>query len=152
MTISKSTISKSTISKSGKNSTTTIHDLFPGMFPRRMSAEEMERHAREEKIRDLLPDEEDDSINKLYDARLTGRLIGYLKPYRGMTVWALILMSIASIFHTIAPWLIGRAIDDGLRINSLANLRWWTVAFLVVTVGEWAINYKRIDLMAFVGT
>ena len=152
MTISKSTISKSTISKSGKNSTTTIHDLFPGMFPRRMSAEEMERHAREEKIRDLLPDEEDDSINKLYDARLTGRLIGYLKPYRGMTVWALVLMSIASIFHTIAPWLIGRAIDDGLRSNSLANLRWWTVAFLVVTVGEWAINYKRIDLMAFVGT
>ncbi len=146
------TISKSTISKSGKNSTTSVHDLFPGMFPRRMSAEEMERHAREEKIRDLLPDEEDDSINKLYDARLTGRLISYLKPYRGMTVWALVLMSIASIFHTIAPWLIGRAIDDGLRINSLANLRWWTVVFLVVTVGEWAINYKRIDLMAFVGT
>jgi hypothetical protein len=45
---------------------------------RRASAEDEERRAREDKIRDLLPEEEADNIGKAYDGRLLARLIAYL--------------------------------------------------------------------------
>ncbi|HXF61042.1 MAG TPA: ABC transporter ATP-binding protein [Caldilineaceae bacterium] len=123
-----------------------------GPFGRRASAEEEERRVREEKIRDLLPDEEEDTIGKAYDARLLGRLLTYLRPYRARTIAAVVSMAVSSLMSVAAPWLIGRAIDDGIRAGSLAALRWWTVAFIVAAVVELITNRQRIALMAYVGT
>jgi ATP-binding cassette subfamily B protein/subfamily B ATP-binding cassette protein MsbA len=122
------------------------------LFGRRASAEEQERLAREEKIRDLLPEEEDDPIGKAYDARLVNRLIQYLNPYRLRTIMALALMAISSLLSVAGPWLIGRAIDDGIRAGAMDQLRLWTVLFIVANVGEWVTNRGRIALMAYVGT
>jgi hypothetical protein len=47
---------------------------------RRVSAEDEERRVREEKVRDLLPEEDEDTIGKVYDARLLGR--GHTKGAR----------------------------------------------------------------------
>ena len=123
-----------------------------GPFGRRASAEDEERRAREEKIRDLLPDEEEDNIGKVYDARLLGRLLAYLRPYRARTIAAVVSMAISSLMSVAGPWLIGRAIDEGIRAGSLAVLRWWTVAFIVAAVVELITNRQRIALMAYVGT
>lgn len=123
-----------------------------GPFARRASAEEEERRAREEKIRDLLPDEEEDTIGKAYDARLLGRLITYLGPYRTRTIVAIILMSISSLLSVAGPWLIGRAIDQGIRAGSMSQLRWWTLLFIVAALFEWFTNRGRIAIMAYVGT
>ena len=123
-----------------------------GPFGRRASAEEEERHAREEKVRDLLPEEEEDTIGKAYDTRLLGRLMTYLRPYQGQTIWAIVLMAIASLLSVAGPWLIGRAIDQGIRTGSLQTLRQWTIIFVVAAVIEWITSRQRIAIMAYVGT
>jgi ATP-binding cassette subfamily B protein/subfamily B ATP-binding cassette protein MsbA len=123
-----------------------------GPFARRASAEEQERLAREEKIRDLLPEQEEDTIGKVYDARLLSRLMQHLRPYQARTIIAVILMAVSSLMSVSWPWLIGRAIDEGIRAGSLANLRMWTLVFVGVALVEWATNRGRIALMAYVGT
>ncbi len=122
------------------------------LFGPRLSAEEQERLAREDKIRDLLPEEEEDTIGKAYDSRLLRRLFTYMRPYRARMVAAVILMSISSLLSVAGPWFIGQAIDQGIRAGSLPQLRLWTVIFLLAAVLEWATNRSRIALMAYVGT
>ena len=117
-----------------------------------MSAEEEERHSREERIRDLLPDEDEDTLGKAYDGRLVRRLGDYLRPYSFQTIVAVLLMVVSSIFAVALPWIIGQAIDLGIRGQSVSTLRMWTIAFVVASVLEWVTNRGRILLMAYVGT
>lgn len=114
--------------------------------------EEQERRAREERIRDLLPTEDADAIGRAYDSRLLGRLAQYLRPYQTKTVIAVIAMIISSIMSVAGPYLIGRAVDDGIRAGSLADLRFWTLVFIAAAVIEWYTGRVRISLMAYVGT
>lgn len=123
-----------------------------GPFTKRASAEEQERLAREEKIRDLLPDQDEDTIGKVYDGRLLGRLLAYLRPYLRRTTVAVVLMAISSLLSVAGPWIIGQAIDDGIRAGSLSQLRLWVAFFVVAVVLEWITNRGRIALMAYVGT
>jgi ATP-binding cassette, subfamily B, multidrug efflux pump len=113
--------------------------------------EEKEAALREEKIKDLLPDEED-SIGKAYDGRLVRRLLQYIIPYKRQMIIALIFMAVTSLLSVAAPWIIGRAIDDGVRAGDMSTLRFWTVAFIVTAVVEWLTNRTRIAIMAYVGT
>lgn len=117
----------------------------------RLSLEEQERLSREEKIKDLLPEEED-LLGKAYDARLVRRVGQYLRPYQSRLVTALILMVVTSLLSVAGPWIIGRAIDNGIRGGSLEPLRLWTILFLVVALGEWWTNRGRVYIMAYVGT
>lgn len=145
--------SKSSIpAKPALLSTTGAGSIRFGPFGRRASAEEEERMAREEKIRDLLPDEEEDNIGRVYDARLLGRLLHYLRPYQTRTVVAIVLMAVSSLLSVAGPWIIGRAIDSGIRAGSLGQLRYWTALFVVAALLEWITNRGRIALMAYVGT
>ncbi|HET6443267.1 MAG TPA: ABC transporter ATP-binding protein [candidate division Zixibacteria bacterium] len=114
--------------------------------------EQQERLAREERIKDLLPDEDDDSLGKAYDSDLARRLLDFNRPYMGRLVTAIILMVISSLLSVSGPWIIGKAIDDGIRANDLEQLRYWTILFLIVSLGEWITNRGRIAIMAFVGT
>jgi ATP-binding cassette subfamily B protein/subfamily B ATP-binding cassette protein MsbA len=122
-----------------------------GRFDLAISIEEQERREREEKIKDLLPDE-DELLGKAYDSRLVRRLFGYLRPYGRKLAAAIVLMVINSLLGVAGPWIIGRAIDDGIRAGSFTTLRFWSVLFIVAAVGEWVSNRGRISLMAFVGT
>lgn len=122
------------------------------LFGTRLTMEEQERRAREERIRDLLPTEDADAISKAYDTRLLSRLFSYMRPYRWQTILAVVAMTISSIMSVAGPYLIGRAVDDGIRAGSLAQLRFWTVALLVAVAIEWYTSRVRISLMAFVGT
>jgi ATP-binding cassette subfamily B protein/subfamily B ATP-binding cassette protein MsbA len=122
------------------------------LFGNRLTMEEQERRAREERIRDLLPSEDADAISKAYDSRLLGRLASYVGPYQWQTIAAIAAMIVSSIMSVAAPYIIGRAVDDGIRAGSLSQLRFWTVAFLVAALVEWYTGRLRISLMAFVGT
>ena len=139
-----------------------------------LSLEEQERRAREEKIQDLLPDE-DEALGKAYDSGLVRRLLQQTAPYKGKLFAAIIFMAISSLLSVAIPWIIGRAIDYGIRAGepdilqewtvSFIRLLWgenagapfdivrfWTIALLLAAVGEWLTNRARIALMAFVGT
>lgn len=110
-----------------------------------------ERERREERIKALLV-EEDDNLGKVYDSRLVSRLIAYNKPYLKQLIVAIILMIISSLLSVAGPWIIGKAIDDGIRLSNLDTLRWWSLVFIVVSIAEWITNRTRIVMMAYVGT
>ncbi|MBX3010151.1 MAG: ABC transporter ATP-binding protein [Caldilineaceae bacterium] len=130
----------------------------------RLYNEAAERRAREERIQKLLPQDEEDSGAKVYDARLTRRLLRYLIPYRTHTLWAVVLMSLSSLLHVAGPWLIGQAIDqvqlflqspagaESARVQALSQLQWWTLLFIGAALAEWGTNLGRIQLMAYAGT
>ena len=122
------------------------------LFGKGLTPEEQERLQREEKIRDLLPDEDEDRLGKAYDGRLVRRLFRYLRPYRVRLVIAVVLMIVSSLLSVSGPWIIGQAIDEGIRTNDLIGLRQWTVLFIIVAAIEWLTNRTRISIMAYVGT
>lgn len=121
-------------------------DLDPAL-----SLEEQERLAREQKVQDLLPDE-DELLGKAYDGRLVRRLLHYNMPYIRRLTLALVLMAASSLLSVAIPWLFGQAIDDGIRTGQLSTLRFWTIVLIVAAVGEWITNRARIAIMAYVGT
>lgn len=123
-----------------------------GWFSRRASAEQHERFAREEKVQKLLANEEDELLGKAYDSGLVQRLSGYLTPYLGRTVWAMILMAISSSMSVAIPWIIGRAIDLGIVQQSMPQFRMWIMFLVGAALLEWVTNRGRIAIMAYVGT
>ena len=139
---------------------------------KRLNREERERLERERRIQDLLPDE-DEALGKAYDARLFRRLMRYNLPYVDKLSAAIILMVASSLLGVTIPWIIGRAIDYGIRegevdaihrwatmvlgttgggMEEIGILQFWTVVLILAAVGEWLTNRARISLMAFVGT
>lgn len=106
---------------------------------------------REERIR-LLLREEDELMGKVYDSRLMGRLGVYVRPYQSQLILAIVFMIISSLLSVAGPWIIGKAIDDGISAGSFQVLRQWTYIFLIAAVIEWITNRWRIRIMAFVGT
>jgi len=119
---------------------------------RGLSVEEQERELREEKIRELLSDREDTQLGRAYDARLVRRLAGYIRPYWQHMAMAVALIAVSSLASVAAPWIIGRAIDDGIRAGNFGALRLWTGAFIAAAVTEWLTNRSRVAILAFVGT
>jgi ATP-binding cassette subfamily B protein/subfamily B ATP-binding cassette protein MsbA len=117
-----------------------------------LSINELQRLRREEKIQDLLPDEDEDALGRAFDGRLVRRLLIYTWPYRLKLLAAIVLMIISSLLSVSGPWIIGKAIDDGIRTGDLTQLRFWTIAYLLASCGEWLTNRGRISIMAFVGT
>ncbi|GAB4275014.1 MAG: ABC transporter ATP-binding protein [Candidatus Promineifilaceae bacterium] len=115
------------------------------------SLEERERQEREERIQDMLP-EEDELLGKAYDGRLVRRLLGFMKPYRTRLYTAIILMIISSLLGVAGPALVGRAIDNGIRAGNFSQLRLYTALFIAAAIGEWVTNRGRIMIMAYVGT
>ena len=122
------------------------------LFGKHLSPEEQERLQREERIKDLLPDEDEDWIGKVYDGRLLKRLFQYMSPYRVQLITAVILMIITSLLSVSGPWIIGLAIDEGIRDSAFDRLRFWTIIFIAVFGVEWIANRTRIAIMAYVGT
>ena len=112
---------------------------------------EAEREAREARIRQLLR-EDDELLGKAYDGRLVRRLGDYMTPYKISLIVAVVLMTISSLLSVAGPAIIGFAIDRGIRAGSFEVLRFWTIIFLVTTIGEWITNRSRLRIMAFVGT
>jgi ATP-binding cassette subfamily B protein/subfamily B ATP-binding cassette protein MsbA len=106
----------------------------------------------EKKVADLLPKDDENTLGKAYDPRLMRRLLEYMRPYKAKLVLAIILMTAASLLSVSAPWIVGKAIDSGIRAGSLGSLRFWIVVFAVAAVGEYVTNRGRVRILAFVGT
>jgi ATP-binding cassette subfamily B protein/subfamily B ATP-binding cassette protein MsbA len=75
-----------------------------------------------------------------------------MRPYQSQLILAIILMIISSLLSVSGPWIIGKAIDEGIRAGDYSTLRFWTFVFIIAATGEWLTNRTRIRIMAFVGT
>ena len=61
------------------------------------STDGSQRKLREDKIRDLLPDEDEEELGKAYDGRLVRRLLVYNQPYLRQLITAIFLMIVTSL-------------------------------------------------------
>ncbi|MCY4080361.1 MAG: ABC transporter ATP-binding protein [Caldilineaceae bacterium] len=116
-----------------------------------LSAVEQERLRRERKIQDLLPDEEE-AQEKTYDSRLVKRLMVYVAVYKREFFISLLLIVATSVLSVGTPWIIQRAIDEGIRAGNLNTLRFWTFLFLAAIALEWVTSRARLTVMAYAGT
>ena len=116
-----------------------------------LSAVEQERQRRERKIQDLLPDEEE-AQEKTYDSRLVKRLMVYVAVYKREFVISLLLIVVTSVMSVGTPWMIQRAIDDGIRAGNVGTLRFWTFLFMAAIAVEWVASRARLTVMAYAGT
>jgi ATP-binding cassette subfamily B protein len=59
--------------------------------------------------------QEEEALGKAYDARLMRRLMTYLRPYRGMTVGAVVLILVSSALQLVGPLVFAVAMDLFIR-------------------------------------
>jgi len=85
-------------------------------------------------------------------ARKVRWLLGLLRPYRGR----LILMFTALLLETAAalapPYLLGKAIDSGIRAGDVAALDWIVAAFVFATVLYAVATFWESYLVGWIGT
>lgn len=70
---------------------------------------------------------DDELQRRAYDGQLMRRLLGYVKPYRGLVVVAVLLLLVAAMAGNVVPWLNMRTIDGCInnpeRVQLMEQLR-----------------------------
>ncbi|GMU40094.1 MAG: ABC transporter ATP-binding protein [Chloroflexota bacterium] len=95
--------------------------------------------------------EEESAQTSVYDRRVAGRLMRYLRPY-GPQVIASVLMMLAVAVLELLPVLIVRAaIDDHIAIGKTDGLGTLALVFLGALVLTFVLRYAQMYLMAWVG-
>lgn len=95
--------------------------------------------------------QDDELLGKAYDPRIARRLWGYIAPYRGRIAVALGFMTIAMTGSVAGPYLIQRAINEGIvarDVNALAGI----MALYALAAGAfWVGTWVRVRIMAATG-
>jgi ATP-binding cassette subfamily B protein len=103
---------------------------------------------------------EEEVLGKAYDARLSRRLLGYLRPYKWRVLIALTLTLAVSPLELVPPYLFKVAVDSYIvpatehRLPgdaALVGLTWVTLGFLAALALGFALGYFQIRLMQRVG-
>jgi len=81
-----------------------------------------------------------------------GRLLSYLRPYRGRLVLALVCMVLVSLTTLAVPWILGRELIDGVLLaKNLFLLNLIAIALVVLIAIKGLFSYGQTYLMSFVG-
>jgi ATP-binding cassette subfamily B protein len=104
--------------------------------------------------------DEDEILGKAYDARLMRRLLGYLRPYRGLVIIALLII-LGISFTEAAPPVIAKFIVDNAiapAVNGLigideglARLAPLGLAYIAVLLVSSGLRYAQTMLASYVG-
>ncbi|HEX2070173.1 MAG TPA: ABC transporter ATP-binding protein [Thermoleophilaceae bacterium] len=79
------------------------------------------------------------------------KLLALLRPYRGRVIMMFVALFVATGAALAPPYLLGRAIDDGIRAGDVDALTWITVAFLVAAALNFGATYAQTYLTGWVG-
>lgn len=93
----------------------------------------------------------EEDIDKGYDPQVVRGLFSFIKPYRKQFLISIILMVIGSIASVIRPYLVKVALDDGIALGSVQNLKQTVLFFLFVISIQWLSMYIRVNIMARAG-
>jgi ATP-binding cassette, subfamily B, multidrug efflux pump len=97
------------------------------------------------------PPLEEEALGKAYDARLMRRLLGYLRPYRGRVVLAVLILVAASLLQVVGPWLTQQAIDEAIPAGDARLLVVYAGIYLAATVATFALQYAQTLLTTWLG-
>ena len=89
---------------------------------------------------------------KAYDARITGRLLGYLRPHTGLVAAAAAIMVATALTSLARPWIVSQIIDVGITQKNAPYLFHMVIVYLGLNALEALAMAGRINLMTWVGT
>jgi ATP-binding cassette subfamily B protein len=100
-----------------------------------------------------LDDRPDDDLvlGKAYDARLARRLLRYLRPLVGLGAGAVGLTLLATLLLAATPYLLGLAVDAGIRDRDARALGWIAAAFIAAEALRYAVVYAQTYILALIG-
>jgi len=94
---------------------------------------------------------EEEALGKAYDARLMKRLLGYLRPYRGWVILAVVLLLLGSLFQISFAFITQIAIDDYIGGADQAGLLRMALIFLVAVLLAMAVSYWQLYITQWLG-
>ncbi len=106
-------------------------------------AEQAQRLAR-------LSDRED-MLGQAYDARLAGRLLQYLRPYKTLVIIALVAQVVQVVASVSGPPIVSWAIDRGMVAGDVRALALFAGLFICAALVEYASSRVRVRTMGEVG-
>ena len=89
--------------------------------------------------------------NKYYDWPLFKRILGYLRPYRGLVAVSLLLLLVVSMLGLAGPYLTKVAIDDYIRIQQYEGLDRIALIYIVVLAGAFVCQFLQYMTMQYIG-
>jgi len=95
--------------------------------------------------------QEDDILGKAYDARLMRRLLGYVRPYRGLVALSVLLLLLSSAAALAGPYLVRVGIDRYIAAGQMAGLGRLTAIYLAILAAGFGFRYLQSYLMQTVG-
>ncbi len=95
--------------------------------------------------------EEQELPDRGYDATLMRRLLGYLRPYRWHTVFALLLLLLQSGLALVGPRLTERALDAAIPNHDVALLGLLASLYFGVLLLEFVVEYGGALLTTWIG-
>jgi ATP-binding cassette subfamily B protein len=98
-----------------------------------------------------MPYHEEEVLGKAYDATLMRRLLAYLRPYKAQVAIALVSIISASVLQLAQPYLTKVAIDRYIATGDLQGLNWIALAFLLILLASFALEYIQTYTMQLTG-
>ena len=90
------------------------------------------------------PWEDDDTVGRVYDARLAGRVWAHTRPYRGTVVLSAALFPLLAAVDLVQPYLAKVAIDSHILRGDWPGLSRIVALFFVTLAVQYALRYAQI--------
>ena len=94
---------------------------------------------------------EEQTLGKVYDARLMRRLLAYLAPYKMRVVVSFVLVLVASALKLVGPILTKIVIDDYIAVGNLSGLNTIAAIYVLALVLQFVVSYFQIYIMNMAG-
>jgi ATP-binding cassette subfamily B multidrug efflux pump len=95
--------------------------------------------------------DQDEVLDRSYDAKLLRRLLVYLRPYRGLTLLAVVLLLAGAGLALVGPALTQRALDVAIPLRDTGLLGTLAALFLAGLVLEFLVEYGQTLLTTYLG-
>jgi ATP-binding cassette, subfamily B, multidrug efflux pump len=95
--------------------------------------------------------DQDEALDRGYDAALLRRLLVYLRPYQGLTILAVLLLLAGAGLALVGPLLTQRALDVAIPRHDIGLLGTLAAVFLAALLLEFVVEYGQTLLTTFIG-
>lgn len=94
---------------------------------------------------------EEESLGKVYDRRLAGRLFGYLRPYRTVVSFSVALLLLISGLNAAGPIIVLFAIDHHISSGKLDGLDVLVLLYAIILLVRFGLSFLQTYLMIWIG-
>jgi len=94
---------------------------------------------------------EEEALGKAYDARLMKRLLSYLRPYKGATALAVLMLLVAALAQVALPFLTQYGIDNYIKAKDAHGLGVIALAYLAVMILMLGATYGQTYITMWLG-